>query len=308
MTDRDPQALRSDVVGLFPGQGSIASAAGAPWRASPHWSIVERISAITAVNVERLLLDADEDEVIRTDHAQLATFALSLVAFATLRDRGMRPQYHLGHSLGEFTALTAAGVLSVDDGSRLIAARGAAMERAARERNGSMVALMGGDDDARAALADLPDLWIANINGTGQIVVSGTRPALDALLERHRELGWRRATPLLVGGAFHSPLMAGAQGALDDALSAVTWHETDVTVIANVDARIHRGSEWADLLSRQLTQPIDYLGATLALPDAVTTSVEMAPGGVLTGLSKRIRDFTTQLTVTDPTSLEGLSL
>ena len=308
MTHRDPQALRSEVVGLFPGQGSIASAAGAPWRTSPHWSIVERISAVTAVDVERLLLDADENEVIRTDHAQLATFALSLVAFAALGERGIRPEYHLGHSLGEFTALTAAGVLSVDDGARLIAARGAAMERAAREWTGSMVALMGGDDDARAALADLPDLWIANINGTGQIVVSGTRPALDALLERHRELGWRRATPLPVGGAFHSPLMAGAQEALDEALRAVTWHDTDVIVIANVDARIHRGSEWSDLLSRQLTEPIDFLGATLALPAAVTTSVELAPGAVLTGLSKRIRDFSTQMTITNPTSLEGLTL
>ena len=304
MTDRDHARLRSDLVGLFPGQGSIAPAAGLPWRSSPHWRVVETISEVTGVDVEHLLIDAEAD-VIRTDNAQLATFALSLVAFGTLTEDGVRPQVHLGHSLGEFTALTAAGVLDVTDGARLIAARGAAMARAAHEHVGSMVALMGGDDEARHALDDLNDLWVANINGTGQIVVSGTRAALDDLLERHRELGWRRATPLPVGGAFHSPLMASAQPDLDEALAGVTWHDSEVAVIANVDASAHHGSQWATLLSRQLTEPVDFLGATLALPQRVTTSVEMAPGAVLTGLCKRIREFDLQVVLDGPASAKG---
>ncbi len=305
MADADHTALRSNLVGLFPGQGSIAPAAGAPWRDSPHWPLVARISEATGVDVGHLLLHADEAEVIRTDNAQLATFALSLVAFYSLAERGIRPSVHLGHSLGEFTALTAAGILELEDGARLIAARGAAMARAATEQAGSMVALMGGDDDARRALGDLADLWVANINGTGQIVVSGTRAALDGLLERHRELGWRRATPLPVGGAFHSPLMASAQRDLDEALARVTWHESDVVVIANVDASAHRAAEWSALLSRQLTEPVDFLGATLALPAGVDTSVEMAPGAVLTGLCKRIREFEAQVVLADPEAVEG---
>ena len=306
MADSDRAALRSKLVGLFPGQGSIAPAAGAPWRASPHWHLVARISEVTGVDVEHLLLFADEADVIRTDNAQLATFALSLVAFHALVEAGVRPGVHLGHSLGEFSALTAAGVLSLEDGARLIAARGAAMARAAREQAGSMVALMGGDDDARRALEGLADLWVANINGTGQIVVSGTRASLDGLLERHRELGWRRATPLPVGGAFHSPLMASAQGDLDAALARVTFHESEVVVVANVDASAHRAEEWSTLLSRQLTEPVDFLGATLALASAVTSSVEMAPGAVLTGLCKRIREFESQVVLADPEAVKGV--
>ena len=306
MADSDRAALRSNLVGLFPGQGSIAPAAGAPWRASPHWHLVARISEVTGVDVEHLLLFADETDVIRTDNAQLATFALSLVAFHALIEAGVRPGVHLGHSLGEFSALTAAGVLSLEDGARLIAARGAAMARAAREQAGSMVALMGGDDDARRALEGLADLWVANINGTGQIVVSGTRASLDGLLERHRELGWRRATPLPVGGAFHSPLMASAQGDLDAALARVTFHESEVVVVANVDASAHRADEWSTLLSRQLTEPVDFLGATLALTSAVTSSVEMAPGAVLTGLCKRIREFESQVVLADPEAVKGV--
>ena len=306
MADSDRAALRSKLVGLFPGQGSIAPAAGAPWRASPHWHLVARISEVTGVDVEHLLLFADEADVIRTDNAQLATFALSLVAFHALIEAGVRPGVHLGHSLGEFSALTAAGVLSLEDGARLIAARGAAMARAAREQAGSMVALMGGDDDARRALEGLADLWVANINGTGQIVVSGTRASLDGLLERHRELGWRRATPLPVGGAFHSPLMASAQGDLDAALARVTFHESEVVVVANVDASAHRADEWSTLLSRQLTEPVDFLGATLALASAVTSSVEMAPGAVLTGLCKRIREFESQVVLADPEAVKGV--
>ncbi len=306
MFDVDASTVRADVVGLFPGQGSIASGAGVPWRATPHWAIVERIGELTSVDVGRILLDADEADVTRTDHAQLATFALSLVGYAALTERGLRPGYHLGHSLGEFTALTAAGVLTLEDGATLIAVRGHAMERAARERDGSMVALMGGDEAARVALANLPDVWLANVNGTGQLVVSGTRRALDHLLEHHRDLGWRRATPLPVGGAFHSPLMASAQGALDDALARVTWHDSPISVIANVDATVHVGSSWAGVLSRQLTAPIQFLDATLALPESVTATVEMPPGAVLTGLTKRIRDFAAQSTINEP-SLAGIS-
>ena len=298
--DATGAALRADVVGLFPGQGSITSGAGVAWRDSPHWDLIDRVSDVADVDVAAVLLTAAEADVTRTDNAQLATFALALVGYAALRESGPAPAFHLGHSLGEFSALSAAGVLSLDDGARLIAARGRAMLRAARERDGSMVALMGGDDGAREATANLADVWIANINGTGQLVVSGTRAALDDLLERHRELGWRRATPLPVGGAFHSPLMASAQADLDAALAQVTWHESPITVIANVDAATHVGASWSRVLARQLTEPVQFLDATLALPPSVTTSVEMPPGTVLSGLVKRIRDFASQTAVTDP--------
>jgi [acyl-carrier-protein] S-malonyltransferase len=155
-----------------------------------------------------------------------------------------------------------------------------------------MVALMGPDDGALEALKSLDELWIANINGTGQIVVSGTRAALDDLELRHRDLGWRRATPLNVGGAFHSPLMAPAQEELDEALGHTAWGSTNAVLISNVDAQVHtEAKEWCELLRRQLTSPVEFLAATLRLPERVRVSVEMPPAGVLSGLTKRIRTF-----------------
>ena len=296
--------FRDDCVALFPGQGSLKGGAGVAWRHSRHWSQVGRISDASGLDVEALLTTASDEDVVRTDHAQIATFTLSLIGYLELVDLGIRPRYLLGHSLGEFSALVASGLLSVDDGARIIAVRGAAMSRAAAAVEGSMVALMGGDDDARDALGGLDEVWIANVNGTGQIVVSGTRAGLDDLLTRHRELGWRRATPLSVGGGFHSPLMGHAQEELDAVLHAVEWGRTDAVLIANVDGRIHTSpEEWRELLSHQLTSPVQFLDATLALPPTVTISIEMPPAGVLTGLTKRIRDFDTQLS---PASLEEL--
>jgi [acyl-carrier-protein] S-malonyltransferase len=297
------------VVALFPGQGSLSARAGAPWHNSRHWQIVQRVSDVSGVDVDRLLLSADDEEVVRTDNAQLATFTLALVGYGELLDADVRPRYLLGHSLGEFTALVASGLISLDDGARLIGVRGAAMARAASAQEGSMVALMGGDEGARDALDDLDDVWLANVNGAGQIVVSGTRRGLDDLTARHRDLGWRRATPLPVGGAFHSPLMAPAQKELDRAIATTTWGHTDAVLIANVDGAVHtEAAEWRELLSRQLTSPIQFLDATLALPDDVTTSVELPPGGVLTGLTRRIREFEAQYTADSPMTIREMDL
>ena len=296
MVEPSTLPFRDDVVALFPGQGSISGGAGVAWRTSKHWSLVERVSAITGVDVSALLLSASDEEVVRTDRAQLATFALSLVGYHELLDRGVRPRYLVGHSLGEFSALVASGLLSLDEGARLIGVRGPAMTRAAAAQEGSMVAVMGGEDGAREALESLAEVWVANINGTGQIVVSGTRAGLDELLLRHRELGWRRATPLSVGGAFHSPLMAPAQEEFDEALDQTTWGSTESVLISNVDATSHTlAEEWRELLRRQLTSPVEFLDATMALPERVQITIEMPPSGVLTGLTKRIRPFRLQI-------------
>ncbi len=189
MADIATIPFRDDIVALFPGQGSISSGAGSAWQSSRYWGLVDQVGEIAGVNVEQLLLAADTDEVVRTDNAQLATFALSLVGYHELLDLGVRPRYLLGHSLGEFTALVASGLLDLAEGTKLIAVRGAAMARAADASEGSMVAVMGGDDGARDNLSSVAEVWIANINGTGQIVLSGTRAGLDDLLSRHRDLG-----------------------------------------------------------------------------------------------------------------------
>ena len=297
MSDPETPAFRDDVVALFPGQGSLSGGAGAEWQSPRFWEVLARVSEAARLDVAALLLTASDEEVVRTDRAQIATFALSIVGYYDLIERGIRPRYLLGHSLGEFSALVAAGLLSIEDGARLIGVRGAAMARAAAATEGSMVALMGGDDGARAALDGLDGVWVANINGTGQIVVSGTRAGLDD------------PPPLPVGGAFHSPLMAPAQEELDKALTSVEWDSTESILISNVDAAVHVSSnEWRELLSRQLTSPVEFFEATLALPESVTTTIEMPPSGVLTGLTKRIRPFERQFAPATLADLEGIEL
>src|ERR1700722_11345997 len=196
MSDQTTLAFRDDVVALFPGQGSLSGGAGVEGQSPRFWEVLARVSDAARLDVAALLISASDEEVVRTDRAQIATFALSIVGYYDLIETGIRPRYLLGHSLGEFSALVASGLLSIEDGARLIGGRGAAMARAAGATEGSMVALMGGDDGAREALEGLDEVWVANINGAGQIVVSGTRAGLDDLVERHKDLGWRRATPL----------------------------------------------------------------------------------------------------------------
>jgi [acyl-carrier-protein] S-malonyltransferase len=309
MSDQTQLGFRDDVVALFPGQGSLGGGAGTEWQSPRFWEILARVSDAARLDVAKLLIGSTDEDVVRTDRAQIATFALSLVGYYDLIERGIRPRYLLGHSLGEFSALVASGLLSMEDGARLIGVRGAAMARAAAAAEGSMVALMGGDGGARDALDGLEGVWVANINGTGQIVVSGTRAGLDDLLARHKELGWRRATPLPVGGAFHSPLMAPAQDELDKALTSVEWGTTEAVLISNVDARVHvSADDWQELLSRQLTSAVQFYDATLALPETVTTTIEMPPAGVLTGLTKRIRPFERQFAPATLLELEAIEL
>src|ERR1700722_2536147 len=309
MSDQAILPFRDDVVALFPGQGSLSGSAGAEWQSPRFWEILARISDAARIDVAKLLIGSSDDDVVRTDRAQIATFALSMVGYYDLIERGIRPRYLLGHSLGEFSALVASGLLTLEDGARLIGVRGAAMARAAAANDGSMIALMGGDEGAREALTGLDGVWVANINGTGQIVVSGTRAGLDDLLARHKDLGWRRATPLPVGGAFHSPLMAPAQAELDKALASVEWGTTEAILISNVDAKVHTSSdEWRDLLSRQLTSSVEFYEATLTLPETVTTTIEMPPSGVLTGLTKRMRSFDRQFAPSTSGELESIEL
>jgi [acyl-carrier-protein] S-malonyltransferase len=288
-------------VGLFPGQGSISGGAGGPWRQLAAWDVVDEVADASGVDVARLLLDTDTDDLVRTDRAQMATFALSLVGWRHYRSQLPAPRRLAGHSLGEVSALVAAGVLSVADGARLVAARGTAMLEASQLRPGTMVALMGGSEGALGAIAALDDLWVANVNGPDQIVVSGTAESVADLLARSRELGWRRATPLSVGGAFHSPLMAPAQAGLDRALADVEFGPSEHLIAANADGAWHDGGEqWRALLSRQLTAPVQFLALVSALPDSVTEVVEMPPAGVLVGLAKRIRPFASILPLDAP--------
>lgn len=279
---------------------------GVPWVDHPSYEVVTEISDLTGVDVDALLTTADLDHLVRTDNAQLATFALSSMIANAASPLGA--SLAIGHSLGEYSALAFAGILERADAARLVLARGQAMLAASHAQPGSMVAVLGADEDAVArALDGFQDLVIANRNAPGQLVVAGPVDQLEALRAEAKERGLRKVVPLEVGGAFHSPLMAPAQGPLRTALDATTFHHGELPVIANVDATAHDGdADWRTLLTEQLTGSVQFASSVAAIDDPDATYIECGPGGVLVGLVKRIAPGATLINLATPDDLESL--
>ena len=277
---------------------------GAAWREHPSWAVVGRLSEATGRDVGRLLVDADAEELRQTRNAQLAAFALSLVI---LDAAGASPAAVAGHSLGEYTALVAAGVLSPSAGASLVAARGSAMQGAADTNPGTMAAVLGLDAlPLGEAVAPIEGAWLANDNAPGQIVLAGTPAGVEAGGEAARAAGAKRVMALPVGGAFHSPLMAPAQAPLDSALRAAGFGDALVPVVANVDAAAHRDG-WASLLSAQLVSPVRWRESLLTLSGlGVTHFLELGPGTELSGMVKRTVDSAARANVATPDDLAAL--
>jgi len=294
----------------FPGQGSQRAGMGKPWVEHPSWEVVAEASTAVARDVERLLLEAPMEELTQTANAQLATFVLSLVILDAVERVGLSPAACAGHSLGEYSALVAAGALPFGEGAALVMARGDAMARAGEDAPGTMAAFIGiSDDDAEAACHRAEgDVWVANYNAPGQVVIAGTSDAVAAASEVARELGARRVLPIPVSGAFHTPLMAAARPALKKALGDVSFSAPEVPVVANVDARVHSDpAEWRGLLSAQLCGPVRWRQTVETLSGLGATSlVEIGAGGVLTGLARRSAPELQALSVAKPDDLDSL--
>ena len=288
---------------VFPGQGSQRPGMGAPWVGSPCWSLVQDASDLVGRDVARLLLEADADELRATREAQLTTFLVSLLAWEALHEL---PDVAVvaGHSLGEFTALVAAGVLTTDNGLMLVAARGSAMQEAADAAPGTMAAVLGLEDDAvEAALQPVADVWPANYNAPSHVVVSGTVEGVAAGGEALKAAGARRVLPLPVGGAFHTPLMAPARVRLETALREVSYADPGVPVLSAVTAAAY-DEDPAALLSAQLTAPVRWRQVLEQLPAyGVERVIELGPGGVLAGLVKRTLPGVQVVSVSSPADL-----
>lgn len=294
----------------FPGQGSQRSGMGHAWVDHPSWELLAEASEVAGRDLSHLLLSAPIEELTLTANAQLATFVMSLVVLDAVERLGLAPAACAGHSLGEYSALVAAGSLSFSDGTRLVVERGSAMQVAATERAGTMAALLGiADDDADAACKRAEDdVWVANYNAPGQVVIAGTIQGVTSASERARELGARKVLPIPVSGAFHTPMMLPARARLRIALSTVQFHSPEVPVVANVDARVHTDpSEWPGLLSAQLCSPVRWCHTLETLGGrGATTVVELGPGGVLTGLVRRTIPDVRGVAVAVPEDLDKL--
>src|SRR5487761_2538564 len=215
--------------------------------------------------------------------AQLATFVSSLIALDAAERLGLEPFACAGHSLGEYSALVATGSLSYEDGLRLVAERGAAMQDAADSRAGTMMAVLGLDDDdvESACVRAEGDAWVANYNAPGQVVIAGEKEALERASEIAKSLGAKRVLSFPVGGAFHPPFMAPARDRLRKAISEINFREPEPIVVANVDARSHGApSDWPGLLSAQLCSPVRWRQTLTTLSElGCRTFIELGPGG-----------------------------
>ena len=294
----------------FPGQGSQRPGMGRPWASEESWELVGEASEIAERDLEQLLLDAEADELKDTRNAQLCTFVSSLVVLDAIERTGLDAMFCAGHSLGEYTALVATGALSFDDGVQLVAERAEAMHAAGLDQPGTMAAVLGLDDDdveIACRRAD-SDVWVANFNAPGQVVIAGSPEGVASATAYARELGAKKVMPLPVSGAFHTPFMAPARDRLRKAIADAKPRDTDVPVISNVDALAHdTGDDWASLLSAQLCSPVRWRQCLLTLAEAgVSTVVELGPGGVLTGMAKRTIPNVTAISVSTPDEVDSL--
>jgi [acyl-carrier-protein] S-malonyltransferase len=250
-------------------------------------------SAVLGWDLTEMLRSGSADQLRQTYVAQPAIFCVSVAALRALDDAGVRPTYVAGHSLGELSALVAAGTLSFEAGLTLVARRAEVMQRAADAHPGSMSSVLGlsveGVEMAVAEAAEGGVLAVANDNAPGNVVVSGEWPALERLPVVAKELGAKRVVPLNVGGAFHSPLMAPAADAFRSFLAAAPLRDCSVPLLANATAQpTTSAAELRELLGRQLTGRIRWTESVRRLADlGVDTIVEVGPGTVLSGLVKR---------------------
>jgi len=294
----------------FPGQGSQRPGMGRPWANHESWEIVLEASEIISRDIAHLLLDADAEELKDTRNAQLTTFVSSLMVLDAVERLGIEPSFCAGHSLGEYTALTATGALGLLEGVALVATRADAMHEAGLASPGTMAAILGLDDDQveiACRRAD-SDVWVANFNAPGQVVIAGSVAGVSAAGVIAKELGAKRVMSLPVSGAFHTPFMASARDRLREAISLAAPRDTEVPIISNVDALAHDiGSDWSSLLSAQLSSPVRWKHCLLTMAElGVTGFVELGPGGVLTGMAKRTIEGSKSISVATPDDLDKL--
>jgi [acyl-carrier-protein] S-malonyltransferase len=263
-------------------------------------------SACLGWDLAETLRMASPDELRQTYIAQPAIFCVSVAALRALEAAGVpRPAYVAGHSLGEFSALVAAGALSFEAGLLLVARRAEAMQRAADARPGSMSSVLGlsaeGVEMAVEATAQGQVLAVANDNAPGNVVVSGEWTALVRLPAAAKELGARRVVPLNVGGAFHSPLMAPAVEVFEPHLAAAPLRDPAIPVVANATAEpVSDADELRRLLARQLTGRVRWTESVRRMAAlGVDTFIEVGPGTVLSGLIKRTVEGTRVLAAGD---------
>ena len=294
---------------VFPGQGTQVPGMGVPWRDRPEWTrVVGRAEAALGEPLGRLLLDADADELGRTRNAQLAVLLTSLIVWEAIKGH-VEPVGFAGHSLGQVSALIAAGVFDFDDGIRFAAIRAERTQAAADAIPGVMAALLGATlEQAEAGCLAAPAAcWIANDNAPGQVVLAGTPEGLAAGTAAAKQAGARTARALAVGGAFHTPLMQPAADALANDLTGVVLHAPSAPIVSNDDGLANLDAEsWRDRSARHVAVPVRWRLVQPTLVDLGATRVlEVGHGSMLAALAKRTIPDVTVIGIAGPDDIDA---
>jgi [acyl-carrier-protein] S-malonyltransferase len=295
---------------MFPGQGSLEEGMGREIaEAVPAaMAVYDEGSEAAGLDLKKLCFETPLAQMVDTELQQPALVATSLAISEAIRDRGIVPDYVVGHSVGEFAALGDARSLTPPQAIALVRERGLAMAAAARERPGAMAAILGLADEAVESLCrKIENVWPANYNCPGQIVVSGEEAAVNECGEEAVREGARRAIRLKVSGAFHSPLVGRAAERLRPAIEKVHFEVPRAPFMSTVTAKLEEAQRYRELLVEQLTAPVKFTQAARRLIDqGVTVFVEVGPGNVLSGLLKRIDKRVKAVSVNDLKSLDEL--
>ena len=296
---------------MFPGQGSMEAGMGREVaEAVPEaMAVYDEASEAAGMDLKTLCFDRPVEDLVDTEVQQPALVTTCLSLDAALRTRGVRPDAVVGHSVGEFSALGASDSLSIRDAVALVRERGIAMAEAAKAHPGSMAAILGLADEAVEALCHkIHNVWPANYNCPGQLVISGETFSVDEAIDEATREGARRAIKLRVSGAFHSPLVARAAERLRPAVERVQLAQGKAAFVSTVTAKVEDAARYREGLVEQLTAPVRFTQAARELiAEGVTTFVEVGPGGVLGGLLKRIDKSVRTFSVSDLKSLDEVT-
>jgi [acyl-carrier-protein] S-malonyltransferase len=294
---------------LFAGQGAQVVGMGRDladkFPSAKAW--FDRANAALGYDLAKICFEGPEAELTKTEHAQPGIFLVSWVAFQLLKEQvpNLKFDATAGLSLGEFTALTAAGALSFEDGLRVVRQRGKFMQEACEATKGGMAAIIGLDEAPTREVCAEAGVVLANLNCPGQLVISGQVEKITKACELAKAKGAKRALPLPVAGAYHSPLMASAQPKLAAELAAAKISAPSVPVISNVTAQAHGADISAKLVEQVCASVLWESSMRHLLAQGYTRFIELGPGTALSGFMKRIDKTATMLNVADVASLEA---